>query len=286
MADAVAGRAARVVDRGRKGHPGGGGDRHVSLRDLLARTWFLRLVCYGGLVIVWQVVALVMGPFYLPTVPQLLGGIVKIFTEGYYLTLLSTLEQLVIGFGIACAVAIPIGALMGRSRIFDDLLSPYVNTIFVTSRESLLPLIIIAFGVGLQYRVAVVILFSIFFPIMNTAAGVRYVDKNLIETARAFCTGPRRTLIQVYLPAAAPFVLAGIRLGLGMALKGMIIAELWITVGTGRLLKTTGSQRKLDLFFGLAILIIMIAVAASQGLKALERRMDPGTRAREAMRAA
>ena len=280
MAESVADRAVRVVDRGRKGHPKGSRDHQVG--DLWHKTWFLRLVVYGAIVILWQTTAMIMGPFYLPTVPEVFGGLVKVFTEGYYLTVLTTLEQLIIGFAISLAIAIPVGALMGRSRIFDDLLSPYVNTIFVTSRESLLPLIIIAVGIGLEYRVAIVILFSIFFPIMNTAAGVRYVDKNLLETARAFCTPPWRTLVHVYLPAAAPFVLAGIRLGLGMALKGTIIAELWVTVGTGRLLKTTGTQRQLDLFFALAILIIFIAVAASQGLKALERRVDPATRAREA----
>jgi ABC-type nitrate/sulfonate/bicarbonate transport system permease component len=280
LAERVADRAVRVGDRGRKRHPGG--QRSFDLRTLWHTTWFLRLVVYGGIVLAWQAVAMIKGPFFLPTVPEVLRGLGRVFTEGYYLTVLTTLQQLIIGFAISLAIAIPVGALMGRSRIFDDLLSPYVNTIFVTSRESLLPLIIIAFGIGLQYRVAVVILFSIFFPIMNTAAGVRYVDKNLIETAKAFKTPPWRTLVHIYLPAAAPFVVAGVRLGLGMALKGMIIAELWVTVGTGRLLKTTGSQRQLDVFFALAILIILIAVAASQGLKALERRVDPGTRAREA----
>lgn len=278
MAESIADRVVGVAERARRGLSGG-----PSRGDLFRRTWFLRTVVYGGIVALWQVLALVMGPFYMPTVPQVFGGVVAIFTEGYYLTVLQTLQQLVIGFAIASAIAIPIGALMGRFRFADDLLSPYVSTLFVTSRETLLPLIIIAVGIGLEFRVVVVVMFAVFFPIMNTAAGVRYVDKNLTETARAFCTSPRRMLTRVYLPAAAPFVVAGIRLGLGMALKGMVIAELWISAGTGRLLKTTGSQRQLDLFFALAIMIIAIAVVSSEGLKALERRVDPGTRAREAL---
>ena len=180
--------------------------------------------------------------------------------------------------------AIPIGALMGRFRLFEDLLSPYVNTLFVTSKEALLPLIIIAFGTEFKYRVAVVVLFALFFPIMNTAAGVRFVDSQLMETAKAFCTPARRMFTQVYLPAAAPFVVAGIRLGLGIALKGMVIAELWVTIGTGELLKNFGGQRHLDLFFALAVLIVAVGLLSNQSLKALEMRLTPGTRARAGTR--
>jgi ABC-type nitrate/sulfonate/bicarbonate transport system permease component len=154
-----------------------------------------------------------------------------------------------------------------------------VNTLFVTSKESLLPIIIVAVGIGFWYRTWVVILFAVFFPIINTAAGVRYVDHELRETASAFATRPWRMFTRVYLPASAPFVIAGIRLGFGMAMKAMVIAELWVLRGTGRLLNTfSSSPMRLDLYYALVLLIVAIAVGTNEALKWAERRLRPASR--------
>lgn len=245
-------------------------------RPILDNKWALRLLVYGGILAAWQLTAMVKGEFFLPTIPATLAGIVHIFTEGYYVELFATLQQLVTGFLIALAVAIPVGALMGRFRFVEDLLSPWVNTLFVTSKESLLPILIIAFGVAFWYRTWVVIIFAVFFPIINTAAGVRYVDRELRETARAFATPPGRMFTRVYLPAAAPFVVAGIRLGFGMAMKGMVIAELWVLQGTGELLsRFARAPRRLDLYYALVIIIVAFAVTVTELLKAFERRLRP-----------
>lgn len=247
-------------------------------KGLFKKTWFLRLVVYGGLLIAWQIIAVTKGSFYLPTLQATIEAIGTSFTNGYYWTLLDSLRQMFIGFGLSLLIALPVGALMGRFRVMEDLFAPYVSTLYVTSKEALLPLVIIAFGTTLGYRVAVVVLFSLFFPIMNTAAGVRFVDKNLIETARAFCTSRWRLFTRIYLPGAAPFIVAGIRLGLGMALKGMVIAELWVLVGTGELLSSTGSLRQLDIYFAVAIGILVVGVCSNEALKALERRLRPYSR--------
>lgn len=249
------------------------------IRRLLGNKWILRALFYGAVLVAWQLTAVIKGPFFLPTIPETLRGLVEIFTEGYAASLLGTLQQLVVGFVIALVVAIPIGALIGRFRIAEDLLAPYVNTLFVTSKESLLPIIIVAVGIGFWYRTWVVILFAVFFPIINTAAGVRYVDRELRETASAFDTRPWRMFTRVYLPASAPFVIAGIRLGFGMAMKAMIIAELWVLRGTGRLLNTfSSSPLRLDLYYALVLLIVAIAVGTNEALKWAERRLRPASR--------
>ncbi len=249
------------------------------VRRLLDSRWGLRLVVYGAIVLGWQVTAMVKGEFFLPTIPATIRGIGELFTEGYYVRFGTSLQQLLVGFFIALLIAIPIGVMIGRFRFAEDLLGPYVNTLFVTSKESLLPIIIITFGVSFWYRTSVVILFAMFFPIINTAAGVRYVDKELSETARAFATRPWRMATRVYLPAAAPYVVSGVRLGLGMALKGMVIAELWVLQGTGELLSAFArAPRRLDLYYALCVLILAFAVVVNEGFKVLERRLRPATR--------
>ncbi|HEV3496932.1 MAG TPA: ABC transporter permease subunit, partial [Actinomycetes bacterium] len=85
---------------------------------------------------------------------------------------------------------------------------------------------------------------------------------------------------RIYLPAAAPFVVAGIRLGFGMAMKGMVIAELWIFSGAGNLLETfSRSPLRLDLYYPLVLLIIIFAVVVNELLKWAERRLRPAARA-------
>jgi ABC-type nitrate/sulfonate/bicarbonate transport system permease component len=245
-------------------------------RRLLRNKWVLRTIFYGAILVAWQITAVVKGEFFLPTIPQTIRGFGEIFTEGYAATLLGTLRQLVVGFLIALAVAIPVGVLMGRFRFVEDVLAPYVNTLFVTPKQALLPVLIVAVGIGFWYRTWVVVLFAVFFPIINTAAGVRYVDRELRETARAFQTSRWRMFSRVYLPAAAPFVVAGIRLGFGMAMKGMVIAELWIFSGAGNLLETfSRSPLRLDLYYPLVLLIIAFAVFVNEGLKWAERRLRP-----------
>lgn len=246
------------------------------LHALSRNKWFLRLIFYGAIVIAFQIMAITQGPFFLPTIPQILTGMVELFTDGYVLVLGPTLQQLAIGFVVAMAVAIPLGALMGRFRFAEDLLAPWVNTVFVTSKESLLPIIILIFGLGFGYRVTVVVLFAIFFPVINTAAGVRYVEKELRETAEAFATPPWRMFTQVYVPAAAPFIVAGVRMGLAMAIKGMVIAEIWVRIGTGELLGAfTLAPRRLDLYYALAFVIIMVAIGLNGLLRVAERRLTP-----------
>jgi ABC-type nitrate/sulfonate/bicarbonate transport system permease component len=213
------------------------------------------------MVLAFQLVAMAQGPFFLPTVPDILGGIVELFTEGHILVMGPTLQQLAVGFLLAITIAVPLGALMGRFSFAEDLLAPWVNTIYVTSKESLLPIIILIFGLGFGYRVVVVVLFAIFFPVINTAAGVRYVERELRETARAFATPRWRMFTRVYLPAAAPFIVAGIRMGTGQLLTAFTL-----------------SPRRLDLYYALAVVIITVAVVLNELLKAAEKRLRPYAR--------
>jgi NitT/TauT family transport system permease protein len=252
------------------------------IRRLLNNKWFLRLVVYGAIIAAFQITALVQGPFFFPTVPEIIRGMGELFTEGYVRVLGPTLQQLAAGFTLAMAIAIPLGVLMGRYNLAEDLLAPWVSTMYVTSKEALLPIIILVFGLDFGYRVTVVVLFALFFPIINTAAGVRYVERELRETARAFATPPGRMFTRVYLPAAAPFIVAGIRMGLAMAIKGMVIAEIWVFIGTGELLSSfTLAPRRLDLYYALAILIIAVAVVLNQLLKVSEQRLRPYARVQE-----
>jgi ABC-type nitrate/sulfonate/bicarbonate transport system permease component len=235
--------------------------------------WLARVVVWGALVVAWHLLAAWKGPYFLATPLETVKGLGKLQTEGYYPTVLHSLRQLGLGFALAVGIGVPIGLLMGSIRAVDDLLAPFVNTLFVTSKEALLPFLIVLFGTQLRFRVAVVVLFAVFIIVMNTAAGVRSVSPNLLETSRAFRMPIHRVFTRVVVPASSAYIIAGIRLGLGMAIKGMVIAEIWVTFGIGLLLKNFGAFRRLDLFLALVVVIVTIGVASTSLLGSLERRL-------------
>jgi NitT/TauT family transport system permease protein len=151
----------------------------------------------------------------------------------------------------------------------------YVRGLFVTSLAALLPLLIIVFGVGFRFQVAVVFLFSVFFVIVNTAAGARDVPRALVRTAEAFCVSRRRRFTGVVLPSALPYIVIGLRLAIANAYTGMVLAELWVGVGTGGILKNMGQNRDLEKFYALVLLITALAALSSYAIRFAERLLMP-----------
>jgi ABC-type nitrate/sulfonate/bicarbonate transport system permease component len=239
------------------------------------RKWTARIVVWGAFVLAWQLVAHQLGPKLFPGLDSVLtDGVREVVDLGYHVTLFDSLGQLLFGFAIACAVAIPLGALMGASRICNDLLAPYAYGLYVTPREALVPLLIIIFGTDLSFRIVIVIIFSAFFPLVNTAQGVAMVVHGpLSEMSRSICTPWWRYFLSILLPGALPYLVAGVRLGLGMAFNGIVIAELWTSVGVGGALNSLAGYRQLSAYFALAGMVAALAITTYALLGLLERRL-------------
>jgi ABC-type nitrate/sulfonate/bicarbonate transport system permease component len=240
-----------------------------------SRKWIARLVAWAAVLGLWEVLAAALGPELFPGLGAIVSdGLPQVFELGYHVTLLSSVGQMLLGFGIACGVAIPLGALMGASRVWNDLLQPYAYGIYVTPREALVPLLIIVFGTDVSFRVAIVIIFSAFFPMVNTAEGVRQVVRGpLAEMARSICTSRWRFFTSVLVPGALPYLVAGLRLGLGMAFNGIVIAEIWTSVGAGGALNSLASSRQLPAYFALTGLVAILAILSYSLLGVVEQRL-------------
>lgn len=239
------------------------------------RAWFQRVVTWGALLVLWEWFARSVGPFFFPSLASVGEGFVVLFQEGTLLLVAQSFQQMLVGFGLAVLVGVPLGLLIGTFRTVEWFLGPYVNILFVTSLAAVLPFIILAFGTGFEFRVAVVFLFSIFYIIINPANGVRSIDADVVEMARSFNAGPVRTFFAITLPGTLPFIVAGLRLGLGQAVQGMIIAELWVTIGTGRKLVTLGLDRELGEFFALAAVIVLVGTILTHLLLVMQERLSP-----------
>jgi NitT/TauT family transport system permease protein len=237
--------------------------------------WVQRAIVWGALLVLYEIAALLAGDFYLADVPGIVDGFVQIVQDGRIPTIIASLGHLLVGFGLACVVGVPIGVAMGRSFVVDQVVGMYVRGLFVTSLAALLPLLIILFGVGFKFQVAVVFLFSVFFVIVNAAAGARDVPRQLIRTGEAFCVSPLRRFTAIVLPSSLPYIVIGLRLAIANAFTGMVLAELWVGEGTGGILKNMGQNRQLDKFFAMVLLITALAAFSSFGIRIIERRLMP-----------
>lgn len=245
--------------------------RRVVLRRLLPPE--ITAILIG--VVAWEALGRLLAFHFFPPLSRVLDSMVRLVQSGAVGTnLLASLSALAVGFGASVAIGVVVGILMGRLPLVEVAIGPYVNALLAAPSLIFVPILFIFFGVSGMTRVAVVFLYTVFIIIANTATAVRTVDHALVEMGRVFGASPSKLLRRVILPDALPLTMAGIRVGMGRAVKGMINGEMFIAyVGLGAQLKTLGGA--FDAAGVLAILLIVIAVAAVAGwlVQTLDRRL-------------
>lgn len=239
------------------------------------RAWFQRTLVWGGLVAASQIFAMQVGPFFWPSIPDIVAGIGASVADGTYLLVLNSFAQMLAGFALAVVVGVPIGLLMGQFKVIDFVVGPFVNALFVTSLVAVLPFIILLCGTDFAFRVAVVFLFAVFYLIITPAAGVRAIDRDLNEMGTSFGVSAPRRLLSITLPGTLPYIITGLRLGVGQAVQGMVVAELWVTLGTGKRLLNLGYARELGQFFATAAAVVIVGAALTALLLYAQKRLTP-----------
>jgi NitT/TauT family transport system permease protein len=190
--------------------------------------------------------------------------------------LLLTLQGLSIGFVLAVVFGIVIGLLMGRYRLFDYLLDVQISALYSTPNVALIPLLILWFGLGMTSKIAIVFLAAFFPIIVNTYGGVRNVSRGLVEIAQAEGASEAQIFGKIILPASLPFIMAGIRLAVGRAVVGMVVAEMFTAMtGLGGAIVYYSNAFATDKLFVVIILLALLGVALTEAVKFLEVRLAP-----------
>ena len=180
-----------------------------------------------------------------------------------------------LGYGLAVVVGVPLGILMGWYRRFNALLEPFVNALYATPRIALMPLIIIWFGVDMTSKVAIIFLSTVFPILVNTMTGVRTIDRDFIKVARSFGATDGQLFSTVALPSSVPNLLTGLRLGLGHALIGIVVGEMYgASAGIGYMMQTAGATFQTDRVMVGIIIIAAAGMALTQVLKMIENRFE------------
>ena len=180
------------------------------------------------------------------------------------------------GFLLAIAVGVPFGFLMATQDKLNNFLDPWVSCVYATPRVALAPIVVVWFGLGILPSALIVFLGAVFPILLNTYTGIKSVRQNLIDVVRAFGGSPRQIFCKVMIPDATPAIIAGMRLAVGRAVIGVVVAELFgAEAGLGFMVYLY-SQRFMPgpVFVGIVVLVIF-GIAAFVALDKLQRWVCP-----------
>jgi ABC-type nitrate/sulfonate/bicarbonate transport system permease component len=240
----------------------------------------LRLVSAAStaaVVLLWEVFGRQVNPLFLSYPSAIARAFAQVLATGeFQRQALSSLQVFAIGLSAALVLGIALGLLMGRYRLAEYLLDPYVYAFDATPRVALIPILLLWFGLGIPSRIAIVFLSGLFPVLMNTFSGVRTVSSGLVEVGRAYGAHERQLFTKIILPAALPFIMAGVRLAIGRALIGIITAEMFAAVtGLGALLIRYSSALATDKFFVPLIFLSLLGVVLNSAVEKLQKRLAP-----------
>ena len=238
------------------------------------------LVFWG---VLWEIVGRTGIIFILPPLSDVLVAAVDLVGQpSWQSATVTTLRAFVFGMALAIGFGIPLGILMGRVRIADELLGMWVNIFSSAPLSALVPVLMILFGFGERTIVAAVFLFAIWIVVLDTRAGVRHIAPSLIEMARSYGASRPALYGKVILWAALPEILAGIRLGLIRGVKGVVIGQLLVSiVGYGALFETFSRNFRMSQFWALTIILFGFALLVAALIERAEARIDYYAGARE-----
>jgi len=187
--------------------------------------------------------------------------------------------EFALGYVIASVLGIALGLAMASSATMKRALQPWVSGLYATPTIALAPLFILWFGIGIWSKVIVVITLVLFPVAINTEAGLRTTSERLIEMLRSFGATPRQIFFKVSLPSAVPFILAGLKLGIGRGLIGVVVAELFGSrAGLGRLISQSADAFNMPELFAGVVVLAIAGIVMTAGFGWLEKRLVPWTK--------
>ncbi|AZO09290.1 MULTISPECIES: ABC transporter permease subunit [unclassified Mesorhizobium] len=224
----------------------------------------------------WEIVGRLGLVFLLPPLSEVLSAAVGLVqTPSWQSATVTTLRAFFTGTALSVVIGVPLGILMGRVKIADDLLGMWVNIFSSAPLSALVPVLMILFGFGERTIVAAVFLFAIWIIVLDTRAGVRHISPSLIEMARCYGATRRALYLKIILWAALPEILAGIRLGLIRGVKGVVIGQLLVAiVGYGALFETFSRNFRMADFWALTIILFAFALLVAELIERAEAKVE------------
>jgi ABC-type nitrate/sulfonate/bicarbonate transport system permease component len=253
----------------------------------LARPGVQGALCVAALLGAWEA-AVALGwlrPFQFPPPSRIAAAAWELAVSGFPTGTrigehaLVTIRRIFTGFAAATAAAIPLGLLIGRSAVLDQLTLPVVTFARSVATLSLLPLALLWFGLGETSKVMLIAYACFWVMLSNAIAAAKYVDPVLVRAARTMDVGGPALFFRVILPAATPRLLAGARVAIGVGFMVIVGAEMIATVaGLGALIMEARTFYRTDVSIVGMVALGALGFGFTAGLARLERSLLPWDR--------
>jgi ABC-type nitrate/sulfonate/bicarbonate transport system permease component len=229
--------------------------------------------------VIWELVGNVyqlINPMFMSAPSLIWKAAVQLFTSGeIFNDLYVSGVELFWGYFLSAVVAIPFGIAIGWYKKVAYIFDPFVNAMNATPRVALLPLVIIWLGIGILSKVGIIFLGAVFPILINTRDGVKTTPVNLLTAARSFGASEWMLFKTVVLPSTVPFILTGLRLGLGRAIVGVMVGELYAaTAGIGFMITVAGATFQTDKVFVGVLIFALTGMLGMELLTRVEKRFD------------
>ncbi len=225
--------------------------------------------------LLWEIVGQSGLTFFVPALSEVVGTLFEVIqTAAFQKALAETAYAFCAGVFFAIVIGIPVGIMMGKNRLLDELLLPWVNVFLSAPLTALVPVLMVLFGFGMKAIIITTTLFAIWIIILNSRAGVKQINRSLVEMAHSFGASPVDAFFKVYFWAALPEILGGVRIGIIRAVKGVIIGQLLISiVGFGALFELYSANFLMSHFWAVLIVLFALAFTISELLAYMERKV-------------
>ncbi len=243
-----------------------------------------RKILFGGFAVLlffaaWQTVFLFVpfNPLFISKPSLIAAGLVDLVGSGdLFHDLAVSAVPFFIGLAAAVIVGVPLGIVMGWRARVGYALDPLMTAFYASPLVALAPLLVIFFGVGVSGKAIIVFVLSVFPFIFNAHAGVRAVDRLLINVVRSLGGGEWDLYRKVIFPSVLPYIVAGARIAVGRALIAVLVGEFFAaSEGIGYAISRFGDIFALDRMFGCIFAVMVIAVVLTEGIRWAERAAFP-----------
>ncbi len=229
------------------------------------------------LLLIWEVLGRHINPIFGAPPSAIFVVFIELVRNGKLAeALLQSLQPFVVGYGVAIIVGVPLGLVIGRFWMAEAALGILVTGGYAMPLVALVPLLILWFGLGFEVKAAIIFLMSIFPICINTWLGVKSVPKTLIDVGKSLVASDAVILRRIVLPATLPYIMAGIRLAVGRAVVGMVIAEFFTQIsGLGGIIINAANNFDTATMFVPIILLMVLAVGLNWLIGRFERLVAP-----------
>src|SRR5262245_32076858 len=246
------------------------------LREVVASPNAVRTASVAVFFVVWEYYGRRMDPIFMAPPSAIFQAALELIRSGALeKALIQTLWPFSVGMALTVVIGIALGIVMAQWRPLEYVLDPFINALYAIPRIALIPLISLWAGLEFVGKVTILVSVAVFPITVNTYSGIRDVRGAMLEIGRAYGATEWQIFWKIILPAAIPFIMAGIRLAVGLAIIGIIVAEFFTAIsGLGGMIVEYANVFATAKLFVPIIVIALVGVVLTEFVMWLERRMS------------